>query len=239
MRVGRVCGGGVAERGVALVSPSKGPESRIRPADQAPPGDWPPSSIFLPRWSSMQRRCLSLSRSPTASSRPLLEEGVELPLDVVEGVVAQVVHLARLPALLPLGRGDPRGGGAGGRGMGRRPLLPDLLALLALRVGQREREREIAEGSSDTLKGLVLRSLSGLARLNDALYTRSCTQKRFIRMRRFATSLRQIEAQHDSLALGRQILTDMQLRVGFSISSTLFAYKIQKLSKVAMKFDSI
>lgn len=33
---------------------------------------------------------------------PLLQEGVEFSLDVVEGVFTHVVHLARFPALLPL-----------------------------------------------------------------------------------------------------------------------------------------
>lgn len=59
---------------------------------------------------------LFLSLSPSAPFRPLLEEGVELPLDLFKGVVAQVVHLSRLPALLPLGRGDHQGGGGGRRG---------------------------------------------------------------------------------------------------------------------------
>lgn len=52
----------------------------------------------------------------------LLEEGVQLAFNVGKGVVAQVVHLARLPALLPLLGGDgPQGshisgGGRCGRG---------------------------------------------------------------------------------------------------------------------------
>lgn len=37
---------------------------------------------------------------------PLLQEGVELSLDVIEGVFTHVVHLACFPALLPLFRWD-------------------------------------------------------------------------------------------------------------------------------------
>lgn len=51
------------------------------------------------------RQVLSLSLSPARpppKSPPLLQEGVELSLDVVEGVFAHVVHLARFPTLFPL-----------------------------------------------------------------------------------------------------------------------------------------
>lgn len=69
---------------------------------------------------------------PHAARSPLLQKGVKLPLDVVEGVFAHVVHLARFPALLPLLRGDlRRGRRSGSRGEGR--LLRGVLVELILR----------------------------------------------------------------------------------------------------------
>lgn len=64
----------------------------------------------------------------------LLEEGVQLAFNVGKGVVAQVVHLARLPALLPLLGGDgPQGshisGGGGRCGRGGQRSATDALVL--------------------------------------------------------------------------------------------------------------
>lgn len=59
-----------------------------------------PSFIF-PTAEPPQVLSLSLARPPEEPPL-LLQEGVELSLDVVEGVFAHVVHLARFPSLFPL-----------------------------------------------------------------------------------------------------------------------------------------
>lgn len=73
---------------------------------------------------------------------PLLQEGVELSLDVVEWVFTHVVHLARFPALFPLLGGDLRrrrsGGGCG--------LLHRVLVKLILRDRGSEWENEYGTG---------------------------------------------------------------------------------------------
>lgn len=73
--------------------------------------------------------CGAFSAPSPPKSPPLLQEGVELSLDVVEGVFAHVVHLARFPTLFPLLRGDLRSRrrSRGGCGLLRRVLVKLIL----------------------------------------------------------------------------------------------------------------
>lgn len=117
------------------------------------------SRAFIPspanqaqRWAELHfphRGASAGARSLSRHAPRLLQEGVELSLNVVEGVFTHVVHLARFPALFPLLGGDL----SRRRSRGRCRLLHRVLVKFILhdRVSERARERQNEYGAERAL----------------------------------------------------------------------------------------